>query len=606
MKVRRERARLKGVKAVALAALSALAVTGEPASTGAQTAQPTPIPPGPYSTIPVTVYPTPGDRYETPGTQIVFRGIAPSDITGLEVIGSKTGLHTGELEPDSDGDGASFVLNQPFKAGEKVTVTTNLDVIGGTNGTWSFSVERPGPQLPAEVPPDATARNDLQHFHSRPDLQPAAIDVTRDSEPAADGDIFVAPQFGPSQNGPMILDPRGNLIWFQPFPLRERILTTDFREQELGNQPVLTWWQGSTNSGSGRGVGVIYNNAYQQIATVRAGNGLDMDLHEFLVTNNGDAYLIAISPLRMRGYARTIQNAVVQEIDIKTGLVLFQWDALDHLPFSDSYTFGPKEPGRVLDPYHLNSVSLDPSGNLVISARNTDAVYDVNRSNGAIIWELGGKHSSFKLGSGVATAFQHDAVFHGTDQLTIFDDGAGPPKVHPYSRGILVSINTANKTASLVHQYTNSPQLSAAFEGSIQELPGGETFLGWGQQPYFSEVNSRGQEDFEAHFVAATASYRAYRFPWSGQPPTLPALIVGDVGGKPTLWASWNGATDVAYWQVLAGPTSSDLKPIATYPKYRFESTLTPNVHGGYVAVEALSSSHQVLATSSTRAIPHS
>ena len=595
------------VKAVALAALSAvaLAVTGEPASTGAQTTPPPAIPPSPYSTIPVTVYPTPGDRYETPDTQIVFRGISPAGITGLDVIGSETGLHTGELIPDSDGDGASFVLNQPFKRGEKVTVTTNLDVIGGTNGTWSFSIERPGPQLPAEALPDATAPHDVQRFHSRPDLQPPAIDVTKDSEPAADGDIFLAPQFGPSQNGPMILDPRGNLIWFQPFPLRERLLTTDFRAQELNNQPVLTWWQGNTNSGSGRGVGVIYNNAYQQIATVHAGNGLQMDLHEFLVTNNGDAYCIAISPLRLPGYRRTIQNAVVQEIDIKTGLVLFQWDALDHLPLSDSYTFGPKEPGHVLDPFHLNSVSLDPNGNLVISARNTDAVYDVNRGTGAIIWELGGKHSSFKLGSGVATAFQHDAVFHGSDELTIFDDGAGPPKVHQYSRGILVTINTAKKTASLVHQYTNSPQLSAAFEGSVQQLSGGETFLGWGQQPYFSEVNSRGQEDFEAHFVAATSSYRAYRFAWSGQPPTLPALIVADVGGKPTLWASWNGATDVASWQVLAGPTPSTLKPIATYPKYRFESTITPDVHSGFVAVEALSPARQVLATSPTRAVPH-
>jgi hypothetical protein len=590
------------LRAVALAGLSVLLLTGEPATAAAST----PPPPGPYSAIPVTVYPTPGDRYETPSTQIVFRGIAPQDITGVSVIGSKSGFHTGQLLPDADGAGGSFVPTLPFRSGEKVTVTTDLDVIGGNAGTFSFTIERPGPGLTGEPLPHATAANDVQHFHSRPDLQPAAIRVTKDSEPASDGDIFIAPQFGPNQDGPMILDPHGNLVWFQGLPLADRVLVTDFRVQQLGDQPVLTWWQGNTNSGSGRGVGEIYSRDYQPIATVHAGNGLQMDLHEFLLTNSGDAYVIAVSPIRMPGYARTIQNSVVQEIEVKTGLVLYQWDALDHLSFGDSYTFGPKESGRVLDPFHLNSVSLDPSGNVVVSARNTNAVYDVNRGTGAIIWELGGKHTSFKLGSGVATAFQHDAVIHGDNQLTIFDDGAGPPKVHPNSRGIAVSLNPAKKTATLLHQYTHSPQLSAAFEGSVQQLPSGDVFLGWGQQPYFSEVNSRGQQDFDAHFVAPTASYRAYRFGWSAQPPTLPALAVGATsGGQTTLWESWNGATDVSAWRVLAGPSPSKLAPIARYAKYRFESALTPGVGDAYVAVQALGSAGQVLATSPTRAVPN-
>src|SRR5581483_11944785 len=222
--------------------------------------------------------------------------------------------------------------------------------------------------------------------------------------------IFVAPQYGPAENGPMILDSRGRVVWFRPFPLREKLLATDFREQKLFGRSVLTWWQGNSNEGSGRGVGVILNNHYQQIATVRAGNGLKMDLHEFTVTNSGDAYLIAVAPTRLAHINRAVENGVVQEIDIKTGLVLFQWDALDHVPLTDSVKWGQSKPGHILDPYHLNSISIDRSGNLIVSSRNTDAVFGINRATGRIDWKLGGRGSTFSLGGGVATAFQHDAV----------------------------------------------------------------------------------------------------------------------------------------------------------------------------------------------------
>ena len=553
----------------------------------------------------VTVYPTPGDRYEQPDTQISFRGIPASEIGTVTVVGSKTGVHTGRIEADSDGDGGSFLPVKPFDPGEEVTVTTGLDVVGGKDGSFSFSIEHPGPNLVPEALPLATGPNSVQHFHSQPGLQPATVDVTKDSEPLAYGDIFVAPQYGPSQNGPMILDPHGNLVWFDPLPVSNETIVTDFREQELDSEPVLTWFQGTTTSGTGDGEGVILNDQYQQIATVRAGNGLHMDLHEFLVTNQGDAYIIAVVPVQLPGVHRSVLNSVIQEIDIKTGLVLFQWDALDHLSPDDSYLYGPKESGHILDPFHANSISLDANGNLVVSMRNTYAVYDIDRDSGKVLWELGGRHSSFKMGPGTETAFQHDAVVQSGGDLTIFDDGAGPPKVHADSRGIEVSLNMTKKTATLVRQVGHSPALSADFEGSVQTLADGELFLGWGQQPYFSEVNAAGQQDFDAHFATATASYRAYRFPWSAQPLTTPALAVGtSAAGDATLWESWNGATNVAGWRVLAGPNAGSLVAIGHYAKHRFESTLIPGTGDPEVAVQALGSSGQVLASTATTSVP--
>jgi hypothetical protein len=548
---------------------------------------------------PVSVYPTPGDRYELPGTQISFRGIAPGSIGAITVTGSRTGAHAGLLLPHSDGDGASFVPAHGFAPGERVTVTTGLNVVGGKAGRFSFAIEQPAGGLPPEKLPIAKRGQYVEHFRSTPGLVPASVQVMRNRTPDSDGDIFVAPQFGPVQNGPMILDPHGNLLWFDPVAITSNTLVTDFRVQTLFGHKVLTWWEGGTNAGSGRGFGVIMGQNYQPVTVVHAANGLDMDLHEFLITNQGDAWIIAIAPMVMPGVGRTVQNCVVQEIDIRTGLALFQWDAADHVPPSSSYRWGPKVGGRVLGPWHVNSISLDAVGNPVISMRNTSAVYDINRSTGAINWQLGGKHSSFKMGRGTSTVFQHDAIIHPGNQITLFDDGAGPPRVHKQSRGVRLAINTKRHTSRLIQVYPHDPPILANFEGSIQPLPNDNVFLGWGQQPFFSQDTGDGKEDLSARFPSGTTSYRAYRFRWSGQPLTKPSVALDPGKGNAlTVYVSWNGATDVARWRVLTGANPSSLRPGPTAPKQHFETAISLHTSAASIAVQALSSTGQVLATS--------
>ncbi|HEY5318213.1 MAG TPA: arylsulfotransferase family protein, partial [Solirubrobacteraceae bacterium] len=523
-----------------------------------------PAPPAAQAQPAVSVFPLPGARYELPAAQIVFRGIPASEIGAVSVVGSKSGVHTGTIEADSDGDGGSFIPSTPFKPGETVTVTTGLDVIGGTAGRFSFSIAHPAhPLQPAALPRAPAGAHGVQRFRSEPGLQPASVTVTKNSAPASAGDIFLAPQYGPSQDGPMILDPDGRLVWFDPTSLSSKVLTTDFREQTLFGQPVLTWWQGYTNSGSGRGAGYIYNAAYQPEYVVHASDGMEMDLHEFMVTNSGDAYILAASPVWLPKLGRAVIDSVVQEIDIRTGLVLFEWHALDHISLQESSMFGPHASGHYLDPYHFNSIALDSDGNLVVSARNTSAIYKINVSTGQIIWRLGGKRSNFRMGHGTSTALQHDAVVQPDGTITIFDDGAGPPKVHSYSRGIRVALNSSRRTATLVKEYDHSPKILADFEGSVQALPDGDVFLGWGQQPYFSEDTASGQQDFDAHFTEPTSSYRAYRFPWSAEPNSTPSLGTNpNPNGTMELYASWNGATDVSSWRVLAGASAASLHTV--------------------------------------------
>jgi hypothetical protein len=549
----------------------------------------------------VSVFPSPGTISALPGTQITFRGLPPSQIGQVQVVGSRSGTHTGRIAPDSDGHGGSFLPSKPFAAGETVTVKTGLNVMGASNGTFSFGVATPagriGPIAPPHVPAGA---HGIQRFHTAPGLQPPAVQITKRGAPAGLGDIFVAPQFGPSQDGPMVLDTSGNLVWFHPIP--RNMLATDFRVQHLFGKPVLTWWQGFVNHGSGRGVDVIYDTSYRPIATVKAANGLQgADLHEFLLTNNGDAYIIAVSPLHRGRSNRPTKDSVVQEIDIKTGLVLFEWHALDHIPLNESF-FRPSTRGHAFDPFHANSVDIDRDGNLIVSLRNTWAVYKIDHNTGAVIWTLGSSRSTFRMGPGTRTAFQHDAIVNQDGTITMFDDGAGPPAKHKQSRAIRVAIDLRNKTARLVKAYDHSPRLLASFEGGAQPLARGDLFVGWGAQPYFSEFNSRGRLDFDARFVAPTTSYRAYRLVWHASPANRPGIAwAGASHGLTNVYASWNGATDFSGWRLLEGSSPTSLSGVRALRKHGFETAIGARLSKPYIEVQALGRGGRVLATSPVR-----
>jgi Arylsulfotransferase (ASST) len=434
--------------------------------------------------------------------------------------------------------------------------------------------------------------------------KPATLTVLTDKPGTGNKDIFIAPD-GPSAGGVEILSPDGKkVVWFHAVPAGEE--ATDFRVQAYQGKPVLTWWQGYSGAGIGAGEDVIEDSSYRQIATVHAANGLSADLHEFRLTPQGTALITAYYPVYWNATddhmssRQVVLDSVVQEIDVKTGLLLFEWDSLDHVPLTDTYETPVKSAGSPFDYFHINSVQLEQGGNLFISARNTWAAYEVDHESGQVVWTLGGKNSSYRLGSGVQFAFQHDVRLHtDTDPtVTIFDDGGGPPRTHTESRAITVQLDTKTKTATLQTEDLHSPALAASFEGNVQELPGGDDFVGWGQQPYFSEFNSKGQVDFDGRFVGDNSSYRAYRFPWIGTPATLPAVAASTSGASTNVYVSWNGATQVSSWRVLAGSSATSLSAVTTTAKQGFESQVTIPATP-YVAVQALNSAGHALATSS-------
>jgi hypothetical protein len=553
------------------------------------------------------VFPIPGSRVAPPRTQITFRGVNALSVRSVTITGSVSGSHAGTVAGDSDGRGGSFLPSTPFVPGETVTVRTPLNIAGGRGGAYSFTIATPAHSIPyraaVKVP---RAPGDVWRFRSRLDLAPAAVKLQKNSSQADQQDIFLAAQFGPVQNGPEILDSSGNLIWFDRVTSGDA--AADFRVQRYRGRPVLTWWQGYTDAGLGVGEDVIYDSTYSPVATVNAGNGLSADLHEFQLTPYGTALITAYYPVVWDSTAvhgnkqEVVLDCVVQEIDIPTGLVLFQWDSLDHVPVTDTYENLPTQNAKVRNPFdyfHVNSVQLDTDGNLIISGRNTWAAYKVNHQTAATMWTLGGRRSSFRMGPGTGFAFQHDVRVRafGDQYVTVFDDGAGPPRIHSESRGLKLKLNLKRMTAAVSFQHDHSPPLLSAFEGNYQQLPDADDLVGWGQQPYFSEYGSHGQLLVDGRFVGNTSSYRVYKFSWQGQPKALPAVAASTSKNTTTVYASWNGATTLSGWRVLSGSSKTKLRPTRSVPKRAFE-TSTEITAAKYVAVQALDARGRVLATS--------
>ncbi len=345
--------------------------------------------------------------------------------------------------------------------------------------------------------------------------------------PGADngnGDIFLEPFANSSYaGGPEIVTPAGKVVWFHPMPAGEAAF--DFRTQTYLGQPVLTWVQSNVG-------GVIYNDHFQQIAIVRAGNGYAMDIHEFLITPWNTALIVAggvaTANLTSIGGPADQQVAVnvVQEIDIKTGRVLFQWNANDSVPYSDSHVPLPASASQPWDPFHINAVHLDVDGNLLVSSRHTWTVYKVNRHTGHVIWELGGKQSSFTLRAAPGLvldsareifAWQHDPESLGNGLYTVFDNEAGVAGQAPllsHSRAVTVRLDLRTHVATLVKSDNQPESLVVGFGGNAQTTRNGDLFVAWAAQPYISEFSPSGTLLFNAEFPAGVICYRAYRLPW--------------------------------------------------------------------------------------------
>jgi Arylsulfotransferase (ASST) len=448
-------------------------------------------------------------------------------------------------------------------------------------------------------------------FLSRPDLTPPRVRIKRHGAPSEPRYIFLnAPYSGPGHGGSYILDHHGQFVWFGPNTAVHRRMNFDV--QTYQGKPVLTWFQGLVVQGYGKGELIIADSSYKIRHVIHPAHGELADFHDFYITPQGTAFITVyrrhsgIDLTKHRGPKNGyVISGVAQEIDIKTGRLLWEWDSLKHVPLADSHEFlspGDGTKDRPYNYFHINSFSpvADGSGDVLISGRNTWAIYRVKRNKaGTLVWRMNGKRSHFNMGPGSHFYWQHHVRAFSGNRITVFDNGA-KPNIEKHSRAIILHVNNARRHVTLEKAYIHPGQvLLAGAMGSAQLLEDGRMFVGWGTEPHFSEFAKDGRLLMDGDITVHDQSYRAFTQNWSGHPTERPAVAARHhSGGGAVVYASWNGATNVATWRVFAGRSKTSLHEVGSGRRSGFETAIAVHSKGPYFAVQARDAKGKALAKS--------
>ena len=308
---------------------------------------------------------------------------------------------------------------------------------------------------------------------------------------------------------------------------------------------------------------------------MRTGNGYTFDLHEFTITPRNTALVLAYEryerSLKAFGGpkdAKIVDN-IVQEIDIKTGLVLFEWHSFGNVspdesnipvPEGEGLRVGvlPRQRGRPrprrqlprLRPQHVDDLQDQPRHGQDHVAPGRQEV------------RLQARRRACASTGSTRSARSRTATYSSTTTR------AAPP-TRKASRAIDVKLDEQAKTATLVSAFTHPRKLLSASQGNVERLPNGNVFVGWGSQRWFTEFSPSGEVLFDGRLARGNDNYRAFRYEWIGPPSQPPKVVASTASGKITARVSWNGATDVARWELLAGADADSLVPIGSRPPAR-------------------------------------
>jgi EmrB/QacA subfamily drug resistance transporter len=473
------------------------------------------------------------------------------------------------------------------------------------------------------APIGAYLMKDTYHFVTEPSLHPPKMTIEHHTNTGklAPGYILTAnfydinepPMIG--QSGPLILDDKLQPVWFKPVP--EDVVAGDLALQSYDGKPALSWWQGLvTNTGAiESGEDIVVNQHYQEVAHIKGADGWKLTLHEMLI-NGEDAWVTANKdiPYNLSKYGGAYNGAMidsaVQEYNLKTGKLLYDWDALKHIPLSESQATLPTN-GFPWDAYHVNAIDLINGETFLVSMRDTWAAYLVNIKTGKIKWTLGGRKSSFKFGPGAEFQWQHDVKMQPGGVVTMFDDhccqltgGGTYVKASAPSRALELKLDESTRTATKIADYGVGYGIESDYMGDLQPLANGNVMVGWGSEPYLDELTSKDEPVLEGRFPGPNLSYRTTLDPWVGEPLYPPVGAARRSGGNLTVYASWNGATQVTSWRVLGGDAGApSLSAVASATKSGFETAISVPQNEKTFKVQALNAAGKVIGTSTAFSI---
>jgi hypothetical protein len=426
-----------------------------------------------------------------------------------------------------------------------------------------------------------------------------------------------------AQQSIYIYDNSGNLVW-SGFGETGPGPSHNFHVCPINGTDQLCYFTGYQNLGYARGHGVILNNRLTTITGVQSQGGLPAnDQHEFNIVNNGKSALLTVyEPIHydLSAYNITsgqgwLLNSWFQEVEIATGKLLFEWDALSHVAIDQTYVFPNKTdvsgtglgvvtpPDGPWDYFHINSIDKFPNGDYLISGRHVSALYRISASTGKIIWQLGAPLSNFSLAAGLNFTFQHDARVisdnTSTTIISIFDNASDQfNQSSAYSSGKVIHLDHTTSHATLLKKFIAPNEAISDSQGNLQifdksNFETSNAFCGWGSEPWISEYTPDGKMVQAGHFAyyPSSMSYRSFKFNYTTDPTDAPAAYVyaHNKTAKTVVYVSWNGATEVRRWTVYKGESKSGpWKSVGTVKKNGFETVWTAPGYQAWTLVEAV------------------
>lgn len=282
-------------------------------------------------------------------------------------------------------------------------------------------------------------------------------------------------------------------------------------------------------------------------------NDIKTDSHDFLILANGN-YMLIGKDAQTEDYSgkklfknktltgsrkMVVKYDVIQELTPDKRLV-FQWSSR---PFYKPEDADPcfYNDTSAIDVTHFNSLDIDKNGNLLISTRYFHQVIKVRRSDGQLMWRMGGKDADLKITNDDLPFYgQHDARYINEERITLFDNGYGSDSLKHNVRALEYLIDDHSKTARLVWSYHPEKKIVSDAAGNVNRYGNTDLTLlnygnieGWAAPNITFEVVDKSTKVLEQVYFADTcASYRAFFYPKLSCKIKQPALKLIQRDGK--------------------------------------------------------------------------
>lgn len=434
-----------------------------------------------------------------------------------------------------------------------------------------------------------------------------------------------------------IVDGHGQLVWMADRWGHIR----DARVHEYRGQDYITFWNAAMNTTFEEGTYYMvmrYNaGASYKLTTSQLDSSYETayEIHPYGNITGSDPYGFdiidesAVMTVRRPAHAdltsiggpknASIFDSLVQEIDIETGKLVFQWSALQYFSPRESLERYRSRQDSSKDIFHINSVDKDDHGNYIILFRYLRAIVCVS-PDGDVLWTLGGKRNSFyDLSSGEATRIttEHRAKWQPGNIINLVDTDAPDrrPTHAAHHQGVRIALDPDNITAVLLQESANSSATLTHGQHPPRPTSTGDALSGSSKHSAPYTESSSGNVICDAALGAYETdkhnSYRKFKGAWTGRPKRRPDVAIRNGFTDMNVYVSWNGATDVRHWRVESagdrpGETIVDLQhrghdsfaPLVTVPRAGFETRIQTKTSSRYVRVVGLDNNHVPLGSS--------